>query len=373
MYHTLTACCVLPLHKVWSKAGPVKNSQVTKPCSQTVMRLQKSIAYSRVPYEPSMECPLCLEGYKTPRMLPCQHCFCEHCLKQHISINSKPGGTFQCPNCRQEVGIPKEGTAGFPISFTLNKLQDALANLDKLKCSNCWKSGTTKMCLLCLQCFPSHHHSTSETSTDDPTAELGGAFGGFDRIIPESIFCKKHSNKQINLYCVDCKEAICTTCTNDHKRHAIIGQEKPVLIHQLPRGEYESIRDIALCEDGEVYITTNRGVKVYSTAGVYKHTLAHNADADAISFESDRTVKVFSKDGSYIHTVAAGHGGPGRMALLHNGALAVCYPGEKCVRVFKDCGEHAEFVSVIRSLHLRGASNSLQLVLQRCLSSGGLH
>ena len=134
--------------------------------------------------------------------------------------------------------------------------------------------------------------------------------------------------------------------------------QKPVLIHQLPREEYESIRDIAICEDGEVYITTNRGVKVYPTAGVYTYTLAHNADASgiaelpgdklAISFESDRTVKVFSKDWSYIHTVAAGHEGPGRMALLHNGALAVCYPDEKCVRVFKDCKKCAKVVSVIR-------------------------
>ena len=73
-----------------------------------------------------VECALCLEVYKTPRVLPCQHCFCEDCLKQHIIKNSKLRGTFECPSCRQEVDIPKEGVDGFPISFTLNKLQDAL-------------------------------------------------------------------------------------------------------------------------------------------------------------------------------------------------------------------------------------------------------
>ena len=403
-----------------------------------------------------VECALCLEGYKTPRGLPCQHCFCEDCLKQHISKNSKPGGTFQCPSCRQEVDIPKKGVAGFPVSFTLNKLQDTLHKLSKQKCNNCEKSGTTKMCsecenLLCIKCFPSHHHSTSETSTDDPTAELGGAFGGLESIILESVFCKKHPKKHMSLYCEDCKEAICNACTANHKRHVIIdGEEKasleetsisenvakmmtklqlcqdqgdlmeekekgrcnvdevisqvksrrkegiglyvafnslgvestyehestktaasarnllqkPVLIHSLslPLGDYKYIRDIAVCEDGEVYVATNRGIKVYSAAGVYTHTIAHDTDACsiaelpggklAISCWYDETVKVFSKDGSYVHTISAGQGIPYGVALLHNGALAVCYPWEKCVRVFKDCGERAAVVSDIRRFTL---------------------
>ena len=194
----------------------------------------------------------------------------------------------------------------------------------------------TKMCLLCLQCSPSHHHSTSETSTDDPTAQLGGAFWGLESGV-ESNYGHKSTEPAASTRNLP---------------------QKPVLIYQLPNGEYVRIHDIAICEDGEVYITSNIGVKVYSTAGVYTHTLTQNADGSgiaelqgsklAISFESDRIVKVFSKDRSNIHKVAAGHGGAGRMALLHSGALAVCYPDEKCVRVFKDCKKRAKVVSVIR-------------------------
>ena len=496
-----------------------------------------------------VKCALCLEGYKTPRVLPCQHCFCEDCLTQDISKNSKPGGTFECPSCRQEVDIPKEGVAGFPVSFTLNKLQDTLDKLSKQKCNNYEKSGTTKVC---LKCFPSHHHSTSETSTDDPTAELGGAFGGLESIILESIFCKTHPKKHMSLYCEDCKEAICNACTANHKRHVIIdGEEKasleetsisenvakmitkqqlcqdqgdlkeekvtvrcnvdevisqvksrckdickqvtsaekeiisqltkecaeietridkkmeenvtlshklesciekqqglrktpafmiliqekqklepeveeltkakinrieehiqwrfvpgtmnansvkdlvgtlqtsyirsssgiePIYEHKsteteasarnLPHkpfishslGEKEAGCAIVICEDGEVYVATNRGIKAYSAAAVYTHTIAHDTDAFsiaelpggklAISCYNDENVKVFSKDGSYVHTVAAGPVAPWGMALLHNGALAVCYPDEKCVRVFKDCGERAAVVSVIRRFTL---------------------
>ena len=96
--------------------------------------------------------------------------------------------------------------------------------------------------------------------------------------------------------------------------------QKPVLIHSLPLGNIECIQDIAVREDGEVYAATNRGVKAYSVAAVYTHTLAHDTDASdiaelpggklAISCYNDKKVKVFSKDGSYVHTVAAGQGKP---------------------------------------------------------------
>ena len=466
-----------------------------------------------------MECALCLEVYKNPRALPCQHSFCENCLKQLITKNSNPNGTFKCPSCRQRVDIPKNGTTGFPISFNLNKLRDALD-----------KSGKQ------------HHHSTSETSSDNPTAKWGGASQGF---------CKKHPKNQMSLYCKDCIEAMCTACIVNHNRHAIIDQEEKaclekktfiseseakimiklqlcqdqsvltkeikkvrcnadefisqvkrrcedickqvhsagkeiinhlteecakmetridmkmveneVLSHKLkycikklrnipdamkiiqgkqkleqevneltkakisrieeqiqwrfvpggiyaesikelvgtlqtsyvnsssgvesiykhistesaasarnlpqrpvlsplPQGTYELpstgkeiISNIVICEDGEEYIATNRGVKVYSSAGVYTHTIAGNTNVCDIAELPDgklaiscETVKVFSKDGSYVHTIAAAQGPSGRMALLHNDALAVCYPKEKCVRVFKDCRERAKVVSVIR-------------------------
>ena len=139
--------------------------------------------------------------------------------------------------------------------------------------------------------------------------------------------------------------------------------QMPVLVHSLSRKENKTVCDIVICEDGELYIATSRGVKVYSAAGVFRHTIAHNTNASSIAelpggklaiiCYRDKTVKVFSMDGSFVHTIAAGHGKPGKMALLHNGALAVCYPEEKCVRVFKDfCGMSAAVVSVIRRFTL---------------------
>ena len=140
--------------------------------------------------------------------------------------------------------------------------------------------------------------------------------------------------------------------------------QRPVLIKSLSLGKFEIVHNISICEDGDVYLATRTGIKVYSAAGLYTQTIAHNANANArgiaelaggklaISCHSNITVKMISKDGYYFHTIALGHVQTQRVALLHNGALAVCYPDEECVRVFKDCGEHAEVVSVIRSFTL---------------------
>lgn len=67
-----------------------------------------------------LECPICLERLKRPKMLPCQHTFCLSCLEvQQISSNNKKINgadgdasaasvthvTLQCPTCRLEVSL----------------------------------------------------------------------------------------------------------------------------------------------------------------------------------------------------------------------------------------------------------------------------
>ncbi|CAH1233909.1 TRIM2 [Branchiostoma lanceolatum] len=57
-----------------------------------------------------LKCSICLELFTRPKVLPCQHTFCQDCLQDHAGW----GGTFQCPNCRQQVGLPRQGVAGLP-------------------------------------------------------------------------------------------------------------------------------------------------------------------------------------------------------------------------------------------------------------------
>ena len=69
-----------------------------------------------------LECPICLETFKSPRMLPCQHSFCiEPCLKGIVNLTRK---SVQCAICRKVHKVPQEGVDGFPKNLLLQDLLD---------------------------------------------------------------------------------------------------------------------------------------------------------------------------------------------------------------------------------------------------------
>ena len=45
-----------------------------------------------------VDCALCLEEFKQPKILPCSHTFCLQCLEE--LIRTHPGNKFPCPECR---------------------------------------------------------------------------------------------------------------------------------------------------------------------------------------------------------------------------------------------------------------------------------
>jgi tripartite motif-containing protein 2/3 len=59
------------------------------------------------------ECPICFEQIQQPKVLPCNHKFCLHCLRK-IACTEK--NILNCPLCRNEHKLPSGGTEGFPSS-----------------------------------------------------------------------------------------------------------------------------------------------------------------------------------------------------------------------------------------------------------------
>uniref|UniRef100_A0A0L8HG23 RING-type domain-containing protein n=1 Tax=Octopus bimaculoides TaxID=37653 RepID=A0A0L8HG23_OCTBM len=48
-------------------------------------------------------CPICLDEFRDPRVLPCQHSFCMQCLQNHVDSHKSDifrKGVFHCPSCR---------------------------------------------------------------------------------------------------------------------------------------------------------------------------------------------------------------------------------------------------------------------------------
>ncbi|XP_053386557.1 probable E3 ubiquitin-protein ligase TRIML1 isoform X3 [Mercenaria mercenaria] len=74
-----------------------------------------------------LECPVCLDRYETPKVLPCQHTFCLQCLGRVVENRN----VVRCPECRVEHIVPATGISGFPTNITIQRLlaADALSNV----------------------------------------------------------------------------------------------------------------------------------------------------------------------------------------------------------------------------------------------------
>ncbi|KAF8358987.1 nhl-1, partial [Pristionchus pacificus] len=71
--------------------------------------------------EQLLTCPICLDRYKVPKLLPCQHTFCLPCLE---SCAESAGRLLKCPECRAEHNIPYEGVKAFQTNYTLTGFLD---------------------------------------------------------------------------------------------------------------------------------------------------------------------------------------------------------------------------------------------------------
>ena len=108
-------------------------------------------------------CPVCLDIYDNPKSLPCLHAFCLNCL-QGTFRNNSPGDTASCPVCSKEFEIPSDGVGALQHHFIVQQLVDRI-----------------------------HQRQSS---------------------------CDKHADKEVELYCHDCRENICLLCSAvSHRNH----------------------------------------------------------------------------------------------------------------------------------------------------------
>lgn len=61
-------------------------------------------------------CPVCLDKFRTPKLLPCMHTFCLNpCLTNLVDPRAR---SLKCPECRREHLIP----AGLMNTCTFNPI-----------------------------------------------------------------------------------------------------------------------------------------------------------------------------------------------------------------------------------------------------------
>ena len=70
--------------------------------------------------EDFLSCTICLELFKTPKILPCLHTFCEQCL---VKLAGKTK-SLRCPECRERHQLQVGGVSAVRNNFFMNNLTD---------------------------------------------------------------------------------------------------------------------------------------------------------------------------------------------------------------------------------------------------------
>ncbi|XP_066271397.1 tripartite motif-containing protein 2-like [Branchiostoma lanceolatum] len=151
-------------------------------------------------------CQVCLEDFKQPKMLPCLHTFCQSCLEKLLT--TEPVGKLDCPTCRQDVSLPRNGVQGLKSNFLVGKLRDILQQQPR--------------------------GETSETREDG---------------VPCTV-CEVGNSAQF--YCVECTDYICQPCNDMHGRFKGNRAHKVVTIQDLQSGQAAAelrARETSKCED----------------------------------------------------------------------------------------------------------------------------
>ncbi|XP_026816257.1 RING finger protein nhl-1 isoform X3 [Rhopalosiphum maidis] len=109
-------------------------------------------------FEQLLTCAICLDRYRNPKLLPCQHSFCmEPCMDGLVDYVRRQ---VKCPECRAEHRIPYNGVQGYPTNVTLQRflelhieitgeLPDPTSGQTMKRCGVCSEKAYVTPCVHC--------------------------------------------------------------------------------------------------------------------------------------------------------------------------------------------------------------------------------
>ncbi|XP_038062360.1 tripartite motif-containing protein 2-like [Patiria miniata] len=127
---------------------------------------------------PHLECDICADKYKQPKVLDCMHSFCQKCLEIYYTSSYAGQPKIPCPVCRRETVLPETRIQGLKTNFHLMGIVDEVSLQEKVVIS-----------------------SVKKTTQEEDESK-----------------CQKHKGKVKWFYCETCEELICQDCTVvDHR------------------------------------------------------------------------------------------------------------------------------------------------------------
>ena len=174
-------------------------------------------------------CPICMDEYKDPRLLPCHHTVCLECIRNYLHASSVTGRMFRCPQCRYDVCVPRGGIKEFPLNFYIISLQDELGTRSYHDCCDICKRDWMVSQFRCVDCdmvickFCIHEHKLFEHDVSKNYNIMRIEISPADFHMSSTRSCPRHIEELLQLYCNTCDKPVCIVCMcDDHKRHDTI-------------------------------------------------------------------------------------------------------------------------------------------------------
>ncbi|XP_044156870.1 E3 ubiquitin-protein ligase Midline-1 [Bufo gargarizans] len=206
--------------------------------------------------ESELTCPICLELFEDPLLLPCAHSLCFNCahriLVSHCANNESVESinAFQCPTCRYVITLGKRGLDGLKRNVTLQNIIDrfqkasvsgpnspsetrrertydtnnSMTSSEKVLCQFCDQDQAREAVKTCVTCEVSYCDDCLKATHPNKKP-----FTGHRLIepIPDShirgLMCLEHEDEKVNMYCVTDDQLICALCklVGRHRDHQV--------------------------------------------------------------------------------------------------------------------------------------------------------
>ncbi|XP_070549111.1 tripartite motif-containing protein 3-like [Ptychodera flava] len=187
-----------------------------------------------------LTCSICLGQFKTPKILPCHHTFCQPCLETSVKQSD---GRLACPTCRKPCQLSDSGVPALENNFFMNSLLELVEKRPEKKaieantCEWCQEASATNICIDCHQkCCGScakAHGNTKLTSAHKVFTldEYRDAKVKNPSAVQPVTYCTVHKENKVEFFCDTCHVAVCTACT--------------VVDHRVPDHSHRDLQKVA--------------------------------------------------------------------------------------------------------------------------------